>query len=75
MTCDNILTLTILYYLKVVVDIIYVIAPILLIVFGMIDFLGAVSKSKESAIRDALKNFVRRSEATVIVLLVRKTIN
>lgn len=38
MTCDNILTLTILYYLKVGVDIIYVIAPILLIVFGMIDF-------------------------------------
>lgn len=52
-----------------------IIVPILLIVFGMIDFSGAVFGSKEEDMKKARDRFIKRIVAAVIVFIVPIFIN
>ncbi len=61
---DGIFNLT-----SLVIMAIQVIVPILLIIWGMIDFVKAVIGGDENKIKDAQKVFIRRLIAAVIVFL------
>lgn len=64
--------LSVMRYVKIVITIIKIVVPILLIISGMIDFIGAVGNADVS---DALKKITRKSIAAIIVFLVPTFVN
>ena len=52
-----------------IMTIFYIIAPILLIVFGSIDYARATAEGSEKGLRKANKNFIRRLIATILLFL------
>ncbi len=58
------------YIISAIVNIIKIVVPILLIVFGMIDLMKAVIASKEDEIKKGQQTFIKRIIAAVIVFFV-----
>ena len=58
------------YVISMVVTIIKIAVPVVLIIFGMIDFLKAVTASKEDEIKKGQQTFIKRLIAAVIVFFV-----
>lgn len=50
-------------------------APIILIIMGTIDFLGAVSASDEKAMKKAMNNLVKRFVICVVIFLLPLLVN
>lgn len=61
---------TIPYVISTVITIIKIVVPVLLIIFGMIDFLKSVTASKEDEIKKGRQTFISRLIAAVIVFFV-----
>jgi len=61
---------TIPYVISTIITIIKIVVPILLIIFGMIDFLKSVTASKEDEIKKGRQTFISRLIAAVIVFFV-----
>lgn len=55
---------------KIIYSILKIVTPIIIIVFGMIDFLKAVMAQKEDEIKKGQQTFVKRLIAAVVVFLV-----
>lgn len=55
--------------------IILIAAPIILIIMGTVDFLGAVSASDEKAMKKAMNNLVKRFIICVIIFLLPLLVN
>lgn len=53
----------------------YIIGPILLILFGSLDFAKATVSSEQDALRKAGKNFAKRVTATILLFLVPTLVN
>lgn len=58
------------YIVSLIITIIKIVVPILLIIFGMIDFLKSVTASKEDEIKKGRQTFIQRLIAAVIVFFV-----
>ena len=58
------------YVISIVITIIKFVVPILLVVFGMIDFLKSVTASKEDEIKKGRQTFISRVIAAVIVFFI-----
>lgn len=50
-------------------------APIILIIMGTVDFLGAVTASDEKAMRKAMSNLLKRFMICVIILILPLLVN
>lgn len=50
-------------------------APILLVIMGTVDFLGAVTASDEKAMRKATSNLIKRFVICVLILLLPLLVN
>lgn len=50
-------------------------APIILIIMGTVDFLGAVSASDEKAMKKAMNNLVKRFVICVVIFLLPLLVN
>ena len=61
---------TIPYVVHIIITVIKIAIPVLLIIFGMIDFLKAVTASKEDEIKKGQQTFIKRLIAAVIVFFV-----
>lgn len=61
---------TIPYVISTIVTIIKIVVPVLLIIFGMIDFLKSVTASKEDEIKKGQQTFIKRLIAAIIVFFV-----
>lgn len=61
---------TIPYVVHMIITIIKIVIPVLLIIFGMIDFLKSVTASKDDEIKKGQKTFISRLIAAVIVFFV-----
>ena len=60
---------------KPIAKILMIIAPILLLVMGTVDFTGAVAASDEKAMKKATSNFVKRLIICVVILILPVLIN
>lgn len=58
------------YVVSTIIFIIKIIIPILLIIFGMIDFMKAVMAQKEDEIKKGQQTFIKRLIAAVIVFFI-----
>lgn len=58
------------YVINIVITIVKFIVPILLVIFGMIDFLKSVTASKEDEIKKGRQTFISRVIAAVIVFFI-----
>lgn len=58
------------HLIHLVVTIIKIVVPILIIIFGMIDFVKAVTGSKDDTLGKAIKSLIRRLIAAALVFLV-----
>lgn len=58
------------YVVSMIITIIKFIVPILLVIFGMIDFLKSVTASKEDEIKKGRQTFINRLIAAVIVFFI-----
>lgn len=60
---------------KPIAKMLMIAAPILLLVFGTIDFTGAVAASDEKAMKKAVSNFIKRLIVCVVILILPVLIN
>lgn len=58
------------YVISTLVLVIKIVVPVLLIIFGMIDFLKAVTAAKEDEIKKGQQTFIKRAIAAIIVFFV-----
>lgn len=58
------------YVVSMIVTIIKFAVPVLLVIFGMIDFLKSVSASKEDEIKKGRQTFINRVIAAIIVFFI-----
>ena len=58
------------YVVSIIINVIKFIVPVLLVIFGMIDFLKSVTASKEDEIKKGRQTFINRLIAAVIVFFV-----
>ena len=58
------------YVVSTIITLITIVVPVLLIIFGMIDFLKAVTASKEDEIKKGQQTFIKRLIAAVIVFFI-----
>ena len=61
---------SIIYIVHMIVVIIKIVVPILLIIFGSLDFLKAVTASKEDEIKKGQQTFIKRAIAAVLVFFI-----
>lgn len=61
---------TIPYAIHTIVVIIKIVVPIILIIFGMIDFLKAVTAAKEDEIKKGQQTFIKRVIAAILVFFI-----
>ena len=69
MSCDTSGGLLIFYYIKVARNIIFIIAPIILLVLGTIDFLKIVTSSSEKDMGNFINTFKKRILICIVILL------
>ena len=62
-------------YTTIAARLIMIISPILLIVLGTVDFIGAIAASDEKAIKKATSNFLKRLLICVIILILPILVN
>ena len=62
-------------YTTIAARLIMIISPILLIVLGTVDFIGAIAASDEKAIKKATSNFFKRLLICVIILILPILVN
>lgn len=62
-------------YTTIAARIIMIISPILLIVLGTVDFIGAIAASDEKAIKKATSNFLKRLLICVVILILPILVN
>lgn len=58
------------YIVSLIITIIKIAVPVVLIIFGLMDFLKAVTASKEDEIKKGQQTFVKRLIAAIIVFFV-----
>ena len=75
MNCNTPGMLSLFYYIKIAMNIIFIAAPILLIVLGTIDFLSATTASDEKKMRKAIDTFIKRLVICVVILILPLLIN
>lgn len=72
--CNKYLSVTIdekiAYACKIIVLIIQIVIPILLIIFGLVDFVKAITAQKEDEIKKGQQTFIKRAIAAIIVFFV-----
>ena len=75
--CDTSGTLTFFYYIKIIANLIFIITPILLIVMGSFDFLGAITGnySKQDLLNNSLSKIIKRTIIAIIILILPLLIN
>lgn len=61
---------TIPYAVHTIIIIIKIVVPIILIIFGMIDFLKAVTAAKEDEIKKGQQTFIKRVIAAILVFFI-----
>ena len=69
MSCDTAGGLLIYLYIKKAMTIIMIIAPMILLVLGTIDFMGAVTAGDEKGMRKSIQTFLKRILICVVILL------
>lgn len=72
-TCGNLdleISGTIPYVISIIITIIKFLIPVLLVIFGSIDFLKSVTASKEDEIKKGRQTFISRLIAAVIVFFI-----
>ena len=69
MSCDTAGGLLIYYYINFGIGIIMIIAPILLLVLGTIDFMGVVTSGDEKGMRKSIQTFLKRMLICILILL------
>ena len=62
-------------YTTIAARLIMIISPILLIVLGTVDFIGAIAASDEKAIKKATSNFLKRLLICVVILILPILVN
>ena len=75
MSCNTPGMLSIFYYIKIAMNIIFIAAPVLLLVLGTIDFLGATTASDEKKMKKSVDNFIKRLLICVVILILPLIIN
>ena len=58
------------YYLKWGITLIRILAPVLVVIFGLIDFLGALFSGEEKNMKDAQRRALTRLIAAIVLLIV-----
>ncbi len=75
MSCNTPGMLSLFYYIKIAMNIIFIAAPILLLILGTIDFLKVVTSGDEKGMRKATDDFIKRIIICVVILLLPLLIN
>ena len=75
MACDTSEMLTIFYYAKISVNILFVLVPILLIVLGAIDFFKVVTSGDSNDLGIATYNFFKRIILSGILMIIPFSVN
>ena len=68
--CEESGFLSVILFIKSVIDLIQIIVPIILIIFGMLDLAKAIMAQKEDEIKKGQQTFIKRCIAAVIVFFV-----
>ncbi len=71
--CDVPNVLKVIKIIKLVINLIRIFVPIILIIFGMIDFARAITKNDE--LNKSLKAFVKKAIAAIIIFLIPTLVN
>ena len=75
MSCNTGGMLSLFYYIKIAMNIIFIGAPILLLLLGTIDFLKIVTSGDERNMKKSVDNFIKRLIICVIILILPLFIN
>lgn len=75
MSCNTAGMLTLFYYIKIAMNIIFIGAPILLLLLGTIDFLKVVTAGDEKKMKKSVDDFVKRVIICVLILILPILIN
>ena len=75
MNCNTPGMLSLFYYIKIAMTIIFIAAPIILLVLGTIDFLKVVTSGDEKNMKKSVNDFIKRLVICVVILLLPLIIN
>ena len=75
MSCNTGGMLSLFYYIKIAMNIIFIGAPILLLLLGTIDFLKIVTSGDDKKMKKSVDNFIKRLIICVIILILPLFIN
>ena len=75
MSCNTPGMLSLFYYIKMAMNIIFIAAPIILLVLGTIDFLRATTASDEKKMKKSVDTFIKRLIICVVILILPLIIN
>ena len=75
MSCNTPGMLSLFYYIKMAMNIIFIGAPIILLVLGTIDFLRATTASDEKKMKKSVDTFIKRLIICVVILILPLIIN
>ena len=75
MSCNTAGMLSLFYYIKIAMNIIFIGAPILLLLLGTIDFLKIVASGDERNMKKSVETFIKRVVICVIILILPLFIN
>ena len=75
MNCNTPGMLSLFYYIKIAMNIIFIAAPVLVLVLGTIDFLGTITANDEKKMKKSVDNFVKRLIICVVILILPLLIN
>ncbi|MBQ1813096.1 MAG: C39 family peptidase [Bacilli bacterium] len=75
MSCNTPGMLSLFYYIKTAMNIIFIAAPILLLILGTIDFLGATTANDAKKMQKSIDNFIKRLIICVVILILPLLVN